>query len=114
MSNSEILDANAARAKAEAEARESAEASRKAFEDWQEAQEKKRHRRCRAADNRMFLRACALIAMFILITEFVKSGLLADVLAGFMIMAGISWFAFRLGAWWQFRVVMGGTDYDSE
>lgn len=110
MSNSEILDANAARAKAEAEARESAEASRKSFEARQEAEEKRRRSRCRAADNRMFLRACALIAMLILITEFVKSGLLADVLAGFMIMAGISWFAFRLGAWWQFRIVMGAEE----
>lgn len=114
MSVSEMLDENAARAKAEAEAQALELSERRAFEARQEAEEKRRRSRCRAADNRMFLRACAMIALFIIITECVKSGLLADVLAGFVIMAGISWFAFRLGAWWQFRIVMGGTDYDSE
>ena len=110
MSNSEILDANAARAKAEADAWAQESAARMAFEARQEAEEKKRRQLCRSADNRMFLRACALIAMFIIVTECVKSGLLADVLAGFVIITGISWFAFQLGAWWQFRIVMGAEE----
>lgn len=110
MSNSEILDANAARAKTAAEVHAQELAEKMAFEARQEAQERKRRQLCRSADNRMFLRACALTMLFILVTECVKSGLLADVLAGFVILAGLSWFAFRLGTWWQFRIVMGAEE----
>ena len=114
MSISEILEINAIRAKEEAEAQEKVAAEQKAFEDWQAAEEKKRLRRCRAADNRMMFRAGLLMAAFIIILDCVSSGMMAEVLAGLMLLAIVSWFSFWLGSWWQFRIVKGGRGHGAE
>ncbi len=114
MSVSEILDINAARAKEEAEALEKDAAMQRALDDFHAAQEEKRLRRCRVADNRMLLRAGLFMAAFIAILDCVCSGLMAEVLAGLLILAAACWFSFRLGLWWQFRIVGGGRKYGAE